>query len=53
MALAPTTWKAGREPSGRMGSTLADVCTSATADEQIRVDAGAGEQIDEHVAEGV
>ena len=27
MALAPTTWNAGREPSGRIGSTLAEVCT--------------------------
>ena len=24
---APTTWNAGRDPSGRIGSTLADVCT--------------------------
>ena len=27
VALAPMTWKAGRAPSGRIGSTLADVWT--------------------------
>ena len=26
---APMTWNAGREPSGRMGSTLAEVWTSS------------------------
>jgi hypothetical protein len=26
---APITWNAGREPSGRIGNTLAEVCTSS------------------------
>ena len=44
--LAPTTWNAGRSPSGRIGSTLADVWTSSRRTQQRGVDAVALEQRD-------
>jgi hypothetical protein len=44
-AFAPTTWNAGREPSGRIGRTLADVWTSSR-----RSSAVALKQREQHVA---
>ena len=53
VAFAPTTWKAGRSPFGRMGRTLDEVWASSRRTEQPRVDARVGEQGEEHVARGV
>ena len=48
--LAPTRATPGATPSGRIGSTLAEVCTSVAAQQQRGVDAVALEQREQHVA---